>query len=511
MRQYSSKGFSRPGHMKDVLVTLLKRGGATITTIGLLTVGALIAGCGSGGGSGDGAGSSSQVSGVAATGSPLAGQVTLKDSSSVRNEKGTDIKDDGSFAIDVAGMTPPFILKATGTSDGVDRTMFSFAEKAGTANINPLSNAAVANAAGVEDPAELFDKSDSATLDKIKTAMPTSMPVAVKNLQAKLKTLLVAFAADSTDPVTGPFKADHDGLDDLFDNVKIVLANGILTITNADTGAVLFTAKVTDLAGNFTDKDEDVPKHGPPRPAAPTNVTAVGGPGPDQVTVSWDPVANATSYDLFFMAVKSTSKSEAADEEDRDGEDSKQRIKNILTTSQVVSGLDPTTTYTFIVRARINGRKGARSAPVSASPSGTTTTTIAGTTTSTTAGATTSTTAGATTSTTAGATTSTTAGATTTTIIVPTTTTTTAPTTTTTTTTASTTTTTLAAPNGVALYNANCSNCHGPLGASEHQGASAAQITAGINGVASMRNSILATNGGALTAAQIAAISVALQ
>jgi mono/diheme cytochrome c family protein len=89
-----------------------------------------------------------------------------------------------------------------------------------------------------------------------------------------------------------------------------------------------------------------------------------------------------------------------------------------------------------------------------------------------------------------------------------TTTTTTAPTTTTTT---STTTTTLAI-NGAALYNTNCANCHGPLGASEHQGATVAQINAGIAGVTSMRNSILTTNGGvALTQAQITAISAALQ
>jgi mono/diheme cytochrome c family protein len=117
---------------------------------------------------------------------------------------------------------------------------------------------------------------------------------------------------------------------------------------------------------------------------------------------------------------------------------------------------------------------------------------------------TTTTTTGATTSTTTtGATTSTTAtGATTTT---------TATTPTTTTTTASTTTTTLAALNGATLYATNCANCHNPLAASEKRGASAAAITAGIAGVASMRNLILVTNGAALTPAQIAAIATALQ
>ena len=69
MQQYSPNGFSRPRYVKDVMEKLLKRGGATITALGLLIIGALIAGCGSGGGSGDGAGVSPQVvSGVAATG-----------------------------------------------------------------------------------------------------------------------------------------------------------------------------------------------------------------------------------------------------------------------------------------------------------------------------------------------------------------------------------------------------------------------------------------------------------
>jgi hypothetical protein len=49
------------------------------------------------------------------------------------------------------------------------------------------------------------------------------------------------------------------------------------------------------------------------------------------------------------------------------------------------------------------------------------------------------------------------------------------------------------------------------LGSSNVQGASAATITTFIGAVASMRNSILATNGAALTSAQIASISAALQ
>lgn len=358
MRQYSPNGFSRSRYVKDVMEKLLKRAGATITALGLLIIGALIAGCGSGGGSGDGAGVSPQVvSGVAATGAPLAGQVTLRDSSSVRKDKVTIIGSDGSFAIDVADMTAPFILKATGTADGVSRTMFSFADKPGTANINPFSTVAVAIAAGVDDPATVFDKPDSATLDKMKSAMPGS----VATLQSKLKPLLDVFSVASADPIKDPFKADHEGLDAVFDNVKVVLSNGTLTITNAATGAVLFTARVKDVeGGHFSDNDDDLPKHGP-RPAAPTGVTATGGDG--QVTIAWDAVGNATSYNIYW-----STKSNVPTEDD---DHHAKKIRN-ATSPYVQTGLAAGTTYYYIVRAINNGRRGPASAEVSATTSATT-------------------------------------------------------------------------------------------------------------------------------------------
>jgi mono/diheme cytochrome c family protein len=614
MRQYSPNGSSSSGHVKEAFAILLKRVRTTITVLSLSTFAALIAGCGSGGGGGGtAAGVSPQVvSGVAATGSPLVGQVTLRDASS--KDKSSNLASDGAFAIDVSDMTAPFVLKATGTADGVDRTLFSFADKPGIANVNPLTTVVLAHAAGVDDPASVFDKPDSATLAKVKSNMASS----VATVQTKLTPLLSAFSVASTNPVNAPFTADHSGLDAVFDNVRVVLANGTLTITNATTGAVLFTAQLNDIEhGRFTDNDDDVPKPGP-RPPAPTGVTAVGGDG--QVTVSWDTVANATSYDLFY-----STKSRVAEEEDNDeiramslkdgdskdgGDDNAPaiRVKNV-TSPFVIKGLAPSTTYFVVVRAINNGRRGPPSAEVSATttavtpapvipaaPVGvsatggtrqvtlnwnavsgatsynlyfstttgvttangtkisgiasppvvhtgladnttyfyvvtavnsagesaasaqvqattlaanSTTTTSSTTSSSTAATTTTSTTAGATTSTAATTTTTTAGGGTTSTA--PTTTTSTTSTTSTSTTTTSTTSTTLAL-NGAALYGTNCANCHNALANSEHRGASVADINNGIANVSSMRNGILATNGGIpLTQAQIAAISAALQ
>ena len=377
MRQLSPNGFSSPGPVLHRLAARLKRGGARITALGLITFSALIAGCGGGsdGGTGDAASAAAApptVAGVASTGAPMAGgQVFLKDSSSVQRD--SKIGDDGSFSINVADMKAPFVLKATSTVNGLTRTLFSFAAQPGTANVNPLSSVALANAAGVNDPAEVFDKSDPATLDKVKSAMPVS----VAALQSKLKPLLDDFSAGAVDPVTGQIQADHNGLDAVFDNVRVVLTGGVLTITNVNTGAVLFTAQVNKLEdGDFNDNDNDRPKRGP-RPAAPTGVTAV--PGDGQVTISWNTVPDATSYDLFYatrsnVAERDDHSGDGGEDHSGDGgEDHNDGVKVIqvrnVTSPFVVKPLAASTTYFFTVRAVAAGRRGDASAEVSATTS----------------------------------------------------------------------------------------------------------------------------------------------
>jgi fibronectin type 3 domain-containing protein len=353
MRHHRPKESGKPGQAADAIPALLQRGAAAVKMLGLLLISALIAACGSGGGAGV---SSEAVSGVAATGAPLVGQVTLRDSSAARKDKVSVIANDGSYSIDVSDMQAPFLLKASGSSDGGRHTLYSFAGKPGTANINPLSSAAVASAAGVDDPAEAFDKPDPVTMDKLRYGMHGS----VNTLKSKLRILLEGFDADDVDPVTDPFRADHTGLDGMFDNVNIVLAKGTLTITNATTGAVLFTARVSDVAsGRFTDNHDDLPKPGP-RPAAPTGVSASGGEG--QVTIAWDAVEDATSYRLYY----STRSRSAEQTEDEEAE--AKQIKNV-TSPYVLTGLAPDTTYYFTLRALIGNRRGPSSAEASATTS----------------------------------------------------------------------------------------------------------------------------------------------
>ncbi|HEX8949181.1 MAG TPA: hypothetical protein VF790_09490, partial [Dissulfurispiraceae bacterium] len=88
-------------------------------------------GCGGGGSSSSSgaAGGGNVVQGVAAGGAPIVGKVYLKDSAGSA-EKSTAIGGDGSYSIDVTGLTAPFILKADGTVNGVPTTLYSVATAA---------------------------------------------------------------------------------------------------------------------------------------------------------------------------------------------------------------------------------------------------------------------------------------------------------------------------------------------------------------------------------------------
>ena len=286
------------GHGRGIRKGLMKRAGASIAVLFLLTMSAMIAGCGGGGG-GEGA-SSQTVSGVAATGSPLVGEAKIKDSSTPTQEKTTVIGSDGSFAFDVSDMTGPFILRATGHADGETHTLLSFADNPGTANINPLTNAVVASAAGEDNPEVVYERPDRDRLNKIGRNLRSSKA----EILDKLKPLLIKYNADNSDPVRGDYRADHSHLDGLFDNVKFTLIDGILTITNKQTGAIIFTGKVSDIKnGEF---DEDNLPDLSTIPEEPDDVTAVGGAG--QVTISWKAVINATSYNIYWSMTSPVAK-----------------------------------------------------------------------------------------------------------------------------------------------------------------------------------------------------------
>jgi hypothetical protein len=204
------------------------------------------------------ASSAATVSGIAAAGKPLSGNVYLRDASYPSRTLSAPINPDGTFSLPVDGLNAPFLLKAV---DSTGNASFAFGRTAGIVNINPLSNLAVAAASGSPDQqalSELFDNVNSAALN----AVSASYPATQSGIMSALKPLLVTFAADGGDPFAGFFAVNHQGLDDLLGQVTISEAGGMVSITNSGTGASIFRGPLDRIGSAGTYNPAAVPAPG---------------------------------------------------------------------------------------------------------------------------------------------------------------------------------------------------------------------------------------------------------
>jgi hypothetical protein len=205
--------------------------------------------CG-GGGSSDGGGGGSTttttLSGTAAAGAPIIGQVTVK--GSLGNSKSALIEADGSYNVDVTGLTAPYRLRAVGTVGGRTVKLFSYAEAAdvdGTVNITPFTDLIVANAA--QQIAEsFFDSQTTTSLDATVVAEQEAA------LQDKLQNVFNALGVSTAvDLLHTTFSADHSGLDAVLDAVRVEVdtSSNIATITNL--------VENTTLSDNILDSSDN--------------------------------------------------------------------------------------------------------------------------------------------------------------------------------------------------------------------------------------------------------------
>ena len=187
------------------------------------------------------------VKGVAATGAPITGTVTLKDSAATPRVLTAGTKAGGSFTVDATNLIAPYVLRVDWSDASGANRMFAVAEGPGTANINPFSNATYAAAADASDSDALAPDQDPAV---IKAASEKHGSV-MRSLMKKLAPLFALYNT-SKDPEHDDYEADHTGLDALFDDVKIVVSHGMIIVTNKKTGGVIFKASVNNIdAGTF--------------------------------------------------------------------------------------------------------------------------------------------------------------------------------------------------------------------------------------------------------------------
>jgi hypothetical protein len=181
------------------------------------------------------------ISGVAATGAPIAGATIIL--TDVNGKTATTTAGaDGSYNLDVTGLTAPFVVVASGAvgdAQTVQTSVLASAPAAGassTVNINPLTNAIVTALTSASDPSAITSSMSSITAGSIASA--TSL------LNQALGGLASAAGAGSSfNPISDLATANGTGFDRLLDNLSIS--------NQPKTGAILFAkdgVTVDDMA-----------------------------------------------------------------------------------------------------------------------------------------------------------------------------------------------------------------------------------------------------------------------
>ena len=207
--------------------------------------------------------SQSTVYGVASLATTTVGSVSVKDSSATPQEKTVAISSNGSYTADVSGLTAPFVLKASGTDEaGANIVLYSISTNGGRANINQVSDTAVAAAADDQnaDQTNLYARyshyEHHRTSDKFEEV--------ISRLRTVLAPLFALYQV-SGNPVTDDEGDDNEhsssGLRALLRDVSFKVSHGTVTVTNKATGGIIFSGPLKDLASGtfYPENMPDVP------------------------------------------------------------------------------------------------------------------------------------------------------------------------------------------------------------------------------------------------------------
>lgn len=171
------------------------------------------------------------ISGVAAGSGPILGHVEITDPLGSVNR--ALIQSDGTYQVDVSGMTGPFILKATGSIGNEFVTYYSAATEAdirGVVNITPFTDLILSTIAG--DLVSVY-LSDAANIPKLAATITDTQLRSIQSLLVqKIKPLLVNLGvSDNIDLIQTFFKLDRSGLDALLNLVKFEYNTNALVVT----------------------------------------------------------------------------------------------------------------------------------------------------------------------------------------------------------------------------------------------------------------------------------------
>jgi hypothetical protein len=227
----------------------LKKNVATILLLCTVTLGLALNGCSSGGSSDSAAApnqSRSTVYGIASLGATTPGTVSAKDSSVPAQEKTAAISSNGSFTVDVSGLNPPFVIKASSTDNSGTIEMYSVSMAGGRTHINPVTDVAVNAAAKGTSRDVLYTMPDQETYRR--TA--DDFELTIRQLQTVLAPLFALYQVSGS-PVDDDNEDENSGLRAMFRDVQIVVNQRIVTVTNRQSGSVIFSGPLDDLASGI--------------------------------------------------------------------------------------------------------------------------------------------------------------------------------------------------------------------------------------------------------------------
>ena len=169
-----------------------------------------LSGCGGGGGGGGTSGGPA-ITGVAATGAPAVGLVSLRVGSSSINPVTVFTSSDGSYSIPTSNLSGPVLLQVTTSSN---KNLYSISPTStGMANINPLTTIVTAVAASPTDLTQAF----SATTSNINLyPIISKMSAAETGVHKVLAPMLAAFNVKGS-LINSLYVADHTNVDALLD------------------------------------------------------------------------------------------------------------------------------------------------------------------------------------------------------------------------------------------------------------------------------------------------------
>jgi len=208
---------------------------SAVMWLGAAALGLVLTACGSGEVQG------AAVTGLALSNGPIQGTVSLNDSSVQVKSRTVSTRSDGTFSLDVADLTPPYLLKVEWPSAAGGNQLFAVAEGSANLDVNPITDVAFEVAAAGHDLDAVFRTSGSG--ENRTTA--TKARALLVTLSAVLAPLFERYGI--TNPAT-----DRAAVRVLLEDIVITKADGVLTITNKATGAILFQGPLSDLAsGTF--------------------------------------------------------------------------------------------------------------------------------------------------------------------------------------------------------------------------------------------------------------------